>query len=364
MRIGVNSRIYQNENTGIPYYIECLYKYCLKTDKKNDYVFFQTDINKKLGKTSIINLSNTSLSAFLFDNFLVNKLIKKEKIDIYHGPASILPFFKKKGVKYIVTIHDLSFLVYPHNQSYLFNLYYKNAVGKALRNADIILADSKNTKKDIIKFYHTDSSKILVVYPGVNDLFFSKKTVKRIIKNKYFFTLTTHPKRKNIYRILDLIAENKNINNLKFVIAGLIPKDQLHDLKSLIKRKGIEKNVHIYGYATENELKSLYQNAEFFIYPSYYEGFGFPVLEAMISKCPVITSNISSLPEIVPDKKWLADPYNSKEISTKIEKLLSLSDSEKYRLLEKNYNFAKKFSWDKCANNVIKVFISKYDKKN
>ncbi len=358
MKIGVNSRIYENANTGVPYFIERLYKKLLEKDKKNEYIFFQTQKNKKIGETKSINLSRNNLYAFLFDNFLVNILIDKEKIDILHGPAHILPFFKKKNVKYVLTVHDLSFLIFKNNESLLFNFYYKYSFPKSLKNADVITTDSQNTKNDVKKYFHIPDGKIKVIYLGVNDTYFSQRKIKRIIDDKYFFSLTTHPKRKNIYRILEVFASNKNLSDYKFVIAGLIEKRQLLLLKNKISELKLNNRVIIFGYATENQLKNLYQNAVFFIYPSFYEGFGLPVLEAMACNCPTISSNNSSLVEINPNNEWLVNPYSSRDISDKINKMLSLSGEKRKLLVHKNYNFSKKFTWEKTAEKYLKVFNS------
>ena len=356
MKIGVNSRIYQNENTGIPYFIECLYKKILEIDQSNNYIFFQTRRNKTISKTKVINLPNNNLGTFLFDNFLINKLINEERIDIFHGPAYILPFIKEKNVKYVLTIHDLSFLMFKKNESLFFNMYYKYAVPRSLKNADVIIVDSQNTKEDIKRFYHIVDSKIKVIYLGVNDIYFSQKKTKRIIKDQYFFSLTTHPKRKNIYRVLEVFANNKNLSDYKYVIAGLINHKQLLLLKNKIKELKLGNKVIIFGYVTEQQLKNLYQNAEFFIYPSYYEGFGLPVLEAFACNCPVISSNNSSLIEINPSKQWLVNPNSNQDISDKINKMLSLSEEEREKLLNNNYNFAKKFTWQKTAEKYLKIF--------
>lgn len=356
MKIGINSRIYQNDNTGIPYYIESLYKYCIKNDKKNNYIFFQTQKNKTIGNTVIRSLKNTVINAFLFDNFLVNSLIRKNMISVYHGPASILPFFKVKGVRYLVTIHDLSFLYFKNNQSLMFNYYYKFFIRRSIKNADVVIADSENTKKDILKYYKNSQGKIKVIYLGVNEVFLSSKKRKRIINDEYFFTLSTHPKRKNIYRILDILSENKKLQSYKFVIAGLIPDDQMILLKEKISQLDLDKNVIIFGYVSEENLISLYQYAKFFIYPSYYEGFGLPVLEAMVSKCPVIASNTSSIPEITPTTRWLVDPYNSRNIAEIMISMVELSSRERSSVIEKNYQFARQFTWEKCARQMIEIF--------
>jgi len=358
MKIGINSRIYQGSKTGIPYFIECLYKKILQIDRKNQYIFFQTNDEKKIGVTKTVNTFNNSIGTFLFDNFLVNKLINQEKIDIFHGPANLLPFFRKKGVKYILTIHDLAFLVPPQTYTYskFFNWYYKSVVSQSLSNADLIVADSQNTKKDIIRFYKIPESKVKVIYLGINKAFFKTSRKKKIINGQYFFTLTTQFKRKNTLSLLKVMANDTKLLKYKLVIAGTLRENQVSKLKKIIKKLNLEKNIVLFGYAKEEELISLYQNAKFFIYPSFYEGFGFPVLEAMACKCPVITSNNSSLKEITPDKEWLVDPYSLNDINDKMVKVLSLSAKKREGLIQKNYNFAKKFTWEKTARKYLRIF--------
>jgi glycosyltransferase involved in cell wall biosynthesis len=193
MKIGINSRIYQQANTGIPYFIKKLYEELLSKNNYN-YVFFQTNDKKTIGKTKIISWANKSFLYPIFDMFLVNRLASKEKINIFHGTSYILPFFKKKNIKYLVTIHDLSFKIFPKNHSKIFNIYYSLGVKRSLKNADKIISDSESTKKDIIKYYKTDSKKIKVIHLGVNNVFFKRDKRPRIIKEKYLFSITTHPR--------------------------------------------------------------------------------------------------------------------------------------------------------------------------
>lgn len=356
MKIGINSRSIENENTGIPYFIQSLYNKLQKIDKKNQYLFFQTKKNKIIGSTKTINVIQNNLGSILFDNLVINRLIQKEKINIFHSPAHILPLIKIKGIKYLVTIHDLSFLASPELYPKIFSIYYSNQLKITLKNADLIIADSYNTKIDIVKYYDIKKEKIKVVYLGINEVFFKEIADKPLFKFDYFFSITTHPKRKNILTILDIFKQSNILRKYKYIIAGLIPKHSLQELKNKIKRLCLEKKVIIFGYATEEELKNLYQNAKIFIYPSFYEGFGLPVLEAMACKCPVIASNTSSVPEIFPAKKWLINPYNHYDIYNKIDKMINLSQSEKNNLIKKNYDFAKKFTWENTAKSYLKIF--------
>ncbi|OGK20798.1 hypothetical protein A3C98_02660 [Candidatus Roizmanbacteria bacterium RIFCSPHIGHO2_02_FULL_37_15] len=343
MKIGVNARVLQNVKTGIPYFVKQLYSELVKIDKENQYIFFQP---KK----------NSLLHSFLFDNFSINWKIEKSRVDIFHGPANLLPIFKRSGIKYIVTVHDLSFLIYPSYQSAIFNLYYKYFVGRSLKNADIVVADSNNTKKDIINYYHIPADKIKVIYLGVSGIFFKTEIKNRLIKDKYFLTLTTHPQRKNTLAILEAVKINNKLLNYKLVIAGLIEEGKKDLLKERIHNLKLTNNIILWGYAKQKDLINLYQHAEFFIYPSFYEGFGLPVLEAMASKCPVITSDNSSLVEITRDKTWLVNPRSPTEISVKMLNLLNLSASKRIELINKNYIFSKKFTWRNTARQYLKNF--------
>lgn len=358
MKIGVNSRLYQNSETGIPYFIKCLYKTLLEKHKECEYVFLQTNTKKTLGVTKIYSVPDTIIGLFLFDGFFSNQLATQEKVDIFHGPSNILPLFKRNGIKYVVTIHDLSFLIFPDQYPRLFNLYYRFVIKRSLKNADVIVADSYNTKNDIQKFYKIAEDKIKVIHLGINEKYLNVGKTPRLIQEKYFFSMSTHPRRKNILAVLDALVMESRLRRYKYVIAGLIPDEQLRELKERIRELHLEENVILFGYASEVQLISLYQNAEFFIYPSFYEGFGFPVLEAMALHCPVIVSNTSSLTEVVPDQKWSVNPNDREEIAKRMVSLLDLSLQERADLIQKNYSFTKNFSWGKTAQKYYEIFTS------
>jgi len=358
MKIGVNSRIIQNSETGIPYFIRHLYNKLIDIDKDNDYLFYQTNTKKKLGKTNSAFAPNNILGNAYFDTLLIDRLITQSKIDIFHGPAHILPAIKRNGTKYVVTIHDLSFLIHPEHYSRVFTLYYREAVRLSLRKADAIVADSASTKSDIVNLYKVDESRVLVIPLGVSPCFLqsTESDPASLIIGTYFFSLTTHPKRKNIYSILNILARSNKLNGLKYVIAGLIPDVYLHELKDDINRLGLNESVILFGYATEEQLKSLYKHAEFFIYPSFYEGFGFPILESMVSRTPVIASNTSSMPEIMPQSEWCINPFDLDDIQHKMEKIMDITQDERNKMISLNYNFAKTYRWEETASQYLKLY--------
>jgi glycosyltransferase involved in cell wall biosynthesis len=127
-------------------------------------------------------------------------------------------------------------------------------------------------------------------------------------------------------------------------------------LLACAERLGIRQKTRLFGYADDDQLINLYRNAEFFIYPSFYEGFGLPLVEAMACGCPVIASNASSLPEIMPDNEWLVDPYNPTEMAGRMQRLLALPPEKRREIVGKNQKQARNFTWDKTASRMIEIF--------
>jgi glycosyltransferase involved in cell wall biosynthesis len=177
-----------------------------------------------------------------------------------------------------------------------------------------------------------------------------------LILDNYILSITTHPKRKNIIGALKAFAMFADGTRLKYVIAGVIEEQQRQELCACAERLGIRDQVVLFGYADDNQLINLYGNAEFFLYPSFYEGFGLPVLEAMACQCPVIASNTSSLPEIMPDEQWMVDPHNPTDMADRMQRLLALPPNQRNEIIKKNEKHARGFTWDKTARRMIQVF--------
>ena len=356
MKIGVNSRIYQNSESGIPYYVKLLYANILKIDDINDYIFFQTNRTKVLGNTRTISLPNNLLGNSFFDSLLVNSLSARENIDVFHGTSFSLPLVRDTNVRYVLTIHDLAFLTFPEFYSRIYKTYFGFIVKRSLQNADTVVCDSECTRRDVLNFFNIPENKVKTVLLGVNETFLNITRKKSLINERYFFSITTHPKRKNILRVLKAMSASKLLREMKYVVAGLISKRHLEELFVVISDLNLQNNVIIRGYVSEEELISLYQNAEFMVYPSLYEGFGFPILEAMASYCPVISSNTSSLVELNSQVKWQINPDDTEEIMDKMERMSILSIEERSMLISANRKFAENFRWHKTANEMINIF--------
>jgi glycosyltransferase involved in cell wall biosynthesis len=350
--------MFLEKGTGVPNYVANLYQACLKLDSTNQYVFFQPNRSRTIGDTQVLAARAGLAGAAWFDSVQVQKLIHRNHPDIFHGPSHILPLRKLPGVKYVVTIHDLAFKVMPQLYGWQHRLYYGWQVPRSLKMADVIVADSHNTKKDIIHYYQVQPERIQVVHLGVAGQF--SKTAEsrrpRVVANKYFLSVTTHPRRKNVLGALQAFATFAAQSDAQYVVAGMMGEIQRQEFLTLADQLGVRNKVRLFGYADDQQLVSLYQNAEFTLYPSFYEGFGLPVVEAMACGCPVIAANTSSLPEIVPDAEWLVDPYDLMAMAECMQRMLALSPAQRQALAVKSRNHAQKFTWEKAAREMIAIY--------
>jgi len=164
-----------------------------------------------------------------------------------------------------------------------------------------------------------------------------------LIADKYFFSVTTHPTRKNIIGALKAFALFAGRCQLKYVIAGLMNEAQRQELFARADELGVRDKITLFGYAGDDQLINLYHSAEFFIYPSFYEGFGLPLVEAMACGCPVIASTPVRCPEIMPDNEWLVDPYNPADMADRMQRLLTLPPEKRREIVGKNQKTGAKF---------------------
>ncbi len=285
------------------------------------------------------------------------------KPDLIFSPTHYIPRFSP--VKTVATIFDLSFLHFPQyfQKRDLWRL--KRGTGFSLKRANHLITISNSSKADIVKSYGVSRDKITVAYPGYNhEVFYPVKDQKKINKTlaKYrvvgdyvIFVGTIQP-RKNLIRLINVFAK---IDNLKLVIVGKTTGlgKQAWMFKEILKRPqelGIEDRIVFTGFVPNDDLNLLLNGAKAFILPSLWEGFGIPVVDAMAVGCPVIVSDVSSLPEVVGNAGLLVDPYSQDQI----EQAIRTITSDKKLALKKSKEGLKqaaKFSWDKMTKTVLKV---------
>lgn len=293
------------------------------------------------------------------------KILIKEKIDILHETANLSPFFPQiTPYKKIVTIHDLSALRYPNTTNLRGWLFFKFLLPKALTRIDYIIVPTRNTKNDIIDFYGINENKIRVIHHGVEEKFFNDISEEKLITFKkryqlhkpFLFWVGAINIHKNLQTIFKAFLRLPSYiqNEYQIILAGYFGDRAARSLE-MIKNLKLDKKVILLQSVSDEELILLYKSASLFVYPSSYEGFGFPVLEAMASGCPVIVSHSSSLPEVVGNGGILVDPHNIELWSYHITKVLE-EKSLREELIRHGIQQAKKFNWYKTAQEHLKVY--------
>ena len=385
MRIGIDVSRYFDRSGGVGIYAANLLKYLLKIDKNNEYNAYSFFYNcfpsnwkhkkiidefRKYGK---VNFSQINLPTSILKRKWNNSSIeKKEKlmgsVDIIHSTAYMIP--ELFNARLVVTIHDLSFLIFPEyhtKENYelvLSNLIYLNS------RPDMVICDSLQTKKDVIKYFHVPEEKLIVIYLGVDDSFreeidsdFRKKILEKYgLTGKYLLCVASVEPRKNFLRIINVFSEfikQEEYKEYSLVCVGGRGWKNI-EIYSLVKQKNLEGKIKFLRSIEECELAPIYNQAEIFLYPSLYEGFGLPVLEAMACAVPVITSNVSSLPEVASDAAILVNPYSEKDIYTAVCSLLE-NGSLRKKLISKGLDRVREFSWEKTARETLKVYHEVYN---
>lgn len=286
--------------------------------------------------------------SLLFKNILLNSMKAGRKHCHFLMPELSFPILLKR--KSVVTFHDMiPYIVNERN--FMFVTYFKLMclVGKKAKK---IIAVSESTKNDIVKYLKISKNKIYVIHEGVNhEKFYPRK--KRFKENFVIGYLGGLGKRKNVDVILRAAKVLNNDNRFIFKIAGKGP--ELNSLKELAKKLKL-KNIEFVGFVPEGILNSFYNSLDLFIFPSLYEGFGLPILEAMACGTPVITSNISSMPEICGDAAmYLNNPLDAEELSKKI-KILMENHKLRKKLSRNGLKRSKWFTWERCAREHMKIY--------
>ncbi len=322
-----------------------------RTIKCSDDIFFSNKIIK------------TKIPAKLFLFLPIRYDFFFPKVDIFYFDG-FFPLYCKG--KKIAIVHDLMGLYYPENYSFLRKLYLKYYL-RAIKKADRLVVVSENTKKDLVKLCNVKSDKIKVIYPGVDLEKFKEKSSnqeyileKYGIKRKYFLYMGALRKNKNVDGIIKSYKKYLNYGGKnELVIAGGKNGEYLN-LKKLIKSLELEGRVIFTGYFPEEDKVSLYKNAEVFLMPSLYEGFGIPVIEAMAAGIPVITSKTSSLREIAEGSGLLVNPEDTEEISRAMVRITK-DRRLKEKLITEGIERAKMFNWKHTGEKFIELVYEVLD---
>jgi glycosyltransferase involved in cell wall biosynthesis len=377
MIIGIDARLAVNKPRGMGKYILNLLQSLEILDKKNNYILYidKPDFNNVLPQTHNFRVKKLFPANYLlWEQLVLPRQAIKDGIDILHCTANTSPVFLNKSTKLIVTIHDVMYLkdsaLLPNsNVMYqrLGSVYRSVIVTKTIRNANKIITVSNFSKSDIL--YHFPSlqqKSIVTTYEAADAAFriLDSEYSSKIIKNrfnlagKYLLTLGGTDPRKNTKLVIQAFSNLKQTKNIdeKLVIVG-IPNWKQSEFYHLACSLQCENNVIFTDYVTQEELVCLYNCATLFLYPSLYEGFGIPPLESMVCGTPVITSNTTSIPEIVGDAALQIDPNSQEELEAAVYKLL-VDHSLRDNLIQRGLARAKQFSWRRMAEETLDVYKS------
>lgn len=373
MKIAIDIRTINKPRSGVGYYVTNLIQKLQEIDKDNDYCLisnngeyentFRAQPNFENHRTCISNENH--LFGDFWESFYLPRLLEKKNVSVFHGPAFMVPLIKR-NMGTVVTIHDIVSFIMPDTIPMKYAFYMRNLIKLVSRRADRIISVSESTKKDLITWLGTPEEKITVVHQAVSEMFHpaingdgGAEIRRRFgIRGRYMLFVGNLEPRKNLIRLMEAfaIARERLGGPIQLVICG--KKGWLCSgiLKTYERiRRGDD--ILITNYVNEKDLLGLYQNAEMFVFPTRYEGFGLPALEAMACGAPVITSNVSSLPEITGGAAILINPSEVNEISDAMIKL-ACSESLRNELREKGYKQAKLFSWTKTARETLDVYRS------
>lgn len=343
-----------NKTGGIARYIENITKSFRGSDI--EFTNFSTQRN--------YSMSFFGRFFFMLEMFFFSGNIRKQKIDIYWGPAHKLPLFRVRGVSYILTVHDLVWKICPRSMPLRRRLAERIFFPISIRNADTILAVSQSTANDIVQYFPSCAHKVKVIPLAgmIENYEESIATPKR--NQKYILFVGTIEPRKNINYMLQAYAGiSKDLKEkYKFFLVGNVGWGDI-DLNAMIVNLGLSQYVEWKTATNDQDLLTLYENAYCLLFPSLYEGFGLPILEAHNFGVPVITSNLSSMPEVVGNGGLLVDPHSVESIRSAVESVL-----ENVGLREALSENAKvnsgRFSWDETIKLTGHAFVEAMDLRN
>jgi len=361
MRIGVNTRLFvKGKMDGIAWVSYEILKRIVTQHPEYEFVFFFDRpydpyfIFAPNVKPVVVHpQARHPFLWFLFFETGIKKALRKEKIDLFISPDGWICL--GTDVKTINVIHDLNFEHYPAFFSPLIRKYYTYFFPRFAKKADRLITVSQFSKNDIVSLYHVDANKISVVYNAASEDFFEideqtkKQTTQRLTNGvPYFVFVGSAHKRKNVERIMQAFDQFREKHaDFKFVFAGS-NKYWDKDIKKTYDQLKYKSDIIFTGYLSTTEMNYVVSSALALVYPSLFEGFGIPIVEGFAAHVPVITSNVTSMPEVAGDAALLVNPLSVTEIANAMEKI-AMDELLRTKLIQLGEERNRAFSWDKSA---------------
>ncbi len=360
------------ERSGFTRYIRNLLVNLAELDEENEYVLYMNtgrEVEEVRGKSNFsVRVIGMPMPAYKYISIPV--CLARDRIDLFHSMTQELPF--TGSCRMVTTCYDLNVEFFPGLYRWRVRMLSALRLARrSARRADRIIAISDNTKNDLVRVYGVSPGKVTVIPLGVEESFRpadrqeARETVRRThgIEGPFVLYVGQIREQKNISRLLDAFREVRGRGaGHKLVLSGHTMRGSEHyDLEGEAARRGLEESVvHISRYQETGDLAVLYNAADLLVYPSLYEGFGLPVLEAMACGTPVVASNTSSMPEVAGDAGMLVDPYDVDAIADAIHSVLTDRDLHT-RLSDMGREQAARFSWREAARETLAFYRSVMD---
>lgn len=372
MLIGVNAMQVRAAKSGVGQYIHSLLESAVRQAPDDDFLVYCNQANEPNyqypaanSRTKVWGLSNAKRPVRLaYENVFLPGEIRRDGIDVFHGASNFLP--PRKVCPYVVSIHDLSYHVHPERCPAARRYYWYAMTARTVKVADYIMTISQNSLRDIVRFFPEAESRVRVISLAANPRFTPlpetrsenaelKRLESELQGRPYVLYLGTLEPGKNVVRTVQAFDEIAGrFPDHLLILAG--DKGWLFDpVFEAISQATHKDRIRYVGHVGDHEAVALFNYADLFVFPSLYEGFGLPPLEAMQCGCPVVTSDRSSIPEVVGDAALQVNPESVPALAAAMEKVLT-SEAVRQEMREAGLARAALFSWDKCARETLDVY--------
>jgi glycosyltransferase involved in cell wall biosynthesis len=365
MKIGIAAHHLEVNGCGGSTYFESLIEGIRRVDNANSYELYVNDpkhsFYRKVRSDPRFTLRILSWMNFINNPTKIGLFTYKYPVDVLHVQYIAPPFYRGK---LLLIIHDIAFYHFPGNFSQATRAKMNTLVPYFARRADRIITDSLFSKQDISEHYKVVPEKITVIYAAADERFKTLDDIDEgriVLKNygidgPFILSVGRLDRRKNLERLIQAFGIFR-LNckyNYKLVIVGRKEEVEV-PIKSIVQKSNYVNDIIVTGLIPDRDLPKYYGLSEMFIYPSLYEGFGLPILEAMACGCPVVTSNITSMPEIAGNAAVLVDPYSPESIAVAMQ-LIASDQRKRQELVELGFKRSAQFSWDQTARETIKIY--------
>lgn len=374
LRVAINAQLLSPGNTyrnaGVGQYILRLLEHLQPGSGEQFFVFVPSHLDRAaLPERAGIRYVASALPTrrpevrALWEQTLLPAHLARLRVDVVHSPVNVLPAARLRG--HVVTVHDLSFVTYPEGFPPAKRLYQRWLTRLSARRASRVLTDSESTRRDLIAHFGAPPARVETVYPGVTEAYRRPPDAQvRAVRQRaglsrpYYLHVGTLQPRKNLPRLVEAFAAAKRRGRLPHALVLAGGKGWMYEeLLRRVRELGLHDDVMFPGYVDVADLPAWYAGAEALVYPSLYEGFGFPVVEAMACGTPVVCSNVSSMPELAADAAVLVSP---RDVQGLADALVRIAGDQELRrsLVERGRARAARFTWEATARGVQEAYRS------